>query len=90
MLRPTGTGHSLPRLFRCYGSCAQLLTWRAPAHVLQYGHIAAANVSLCRLRFIICAESALVFFLLQLCLTGSSDGLVGLRQSADVVAGELG
>ena len=28
--------------------------------------------------------------LLQLCITGSLDGLVGLRQSADVLAGELG
>ena len=61
--RRTGPDHSLPRLFRCYGSCAQQLTWRAPAHVLPYGHIAAANVSLCRLRFIICAKSALVIFL---------------------------
>ena len=28
-------------------------------------------------------------FLLQLCLTGGLDGLVGLRESADVLAGEL-
>ena len=38
-----------------------LTLWRAPAHVLPCGHIAAANFSLWR--FIICAESALVYFL---------------------------
>ena len=61
------SGHSLPRLFRFYVSCAQQLLWCAPALVLPLGHthIAAANLSFCRLRFIICAESALVYFLVE-------------------------
>ena len=37
--------------------------YHAPAHVLPQGHIAAATLSLCSLRFIICAESVLVYFL---------------------------
>ena len=62
-LWPNCIGHSLPRLFRFYFSCGQQLLWRVPAHVLPCGHIAAANFPWCRLHFIICAECALVSFL---------------------------
>ena len=44
---------TLLRLFRFCVSCAQQLLWRAPALVLPCGHIATANLPLCRLHFII-------------------------------------
>ena len=66
----TFSGHALPRLFRFSVSCSQQLLWEAPAHVIPWGHIAAANLPLCRLHFIKCAESALVSFPLTAMLHG--------------------
>ena len=50
------------------------------------GHIAAATLPLRHLHLTKCAELALLSFL----VTGSLNGLVGLRQSAEVLAGNSG